>query len=87
MLVHAANPAMTKSFGEGDIRGSPFSLGMSEMISVPPQDMDVLNSMPRANEVALPEAFLHSRSRRQRTMINLGKVMPGRPSIRKYTAA
>ncbi len=83
MLVHAANPAMTKSFGEGDFRGSPVSLGISEMIFTPPQDMDVLNSTPQADETALPLAVLHNKPLRQRTNI-LGTV-PDRPGVSENT--
>jgi hypothetical protein len=85
MLVHAANPAITKSFGEGDFRGSPFSPGISETIFDPPQEMDVLNSIPRADDVALPHALLHTESRRQRAYIIFGSIMPDRPGVRKNT--
>ena len=60
MLVQAAKPAITRSFGEGAVRGST-SGGMSDLIRMPPQEISVLKSNPEAFELALPHANLSIR--------------------------
>ena len=59
ILVQEASPAMTRSLGDGDFRGSSPSVGMSEVMTAPPHEIDVLNSIPCAVEMALPFALLY----------------------------
>jgi hypothetical protein len=61
MLVQAASPAMTRSLGEGEVLCA-VSGGIFDCISIPPHDIDVLKSSPRAVEFALALAFLHDRN-------------------------